>query len=86
MQLSFPLSFLLTTLLFALGQAQGALVKRQPGILTMPLKRLSKNTDVHPVVVSPPPDFLLEIDYGVDPTFPSVCDRISIAVTAVMRG
>lgn len=51
MQLGHPLSFLLAALLFALANVDAAPVKRQPGMVTLSLKRLPKRTDVPPAVL-----------------------------------
>lgn len=52
MQLGLSFSVLLTTLLFALAQAAAVPVKRSPGVVTLPLKRLAQQPGVHPTVVS----------------------------------
>lgn len=51
MQLGHPLSFLLTALLFALAHVEALPVKRQPSMVTLPLKRLPKRTDIPPTVL-----------------------------------
>ena len=53
MQLSLSFSFLLTTLLFTLAQVEAFPTKRSPRTVTLPLKRLSQPSDVHPSNVSP---------------------------------
>ena len=52
MQLRAPFSFLLTGLMFILTQVEATPAKRQPGLVTLPLKRLPRPDDVHPAVVS----------------------------------
>ena len=88
MQLGFSLSLLLTTLLFALAQVEAAPVRRSPSIVTLPLKRLPQQSDVHPTVVSRILDFLFlpERNHGIDFASPSFCNGISTVATAVMRG
>ena len=59
MQLDVSFSFLLTALLFALTQVEASPTKRSPGIVTLPLKRVVRGSDVHPSVVSPTLDLFL---------------------------
>jgi len=51
MQLALSFSFLLTTLLLALGQVEATPVKRSPGFVTLPLKRLPLQSGAHPSVL-----------------------------------
>ena len=85
MQFGLSFSCLLTALLFALAQVEAAPVNR-PRTVTLPLKRLPRDLDVHPSVVSPTLDFFLRRDHGVNLRLsPSFCNSILIAATAVMR-
>jgi len=65
MQLSLSFSFLLTTLL-ALTQVEAFPVKRSPGIVTLPLKRLPQPSDVHPSVVSNSTLGVCGRNFGID--------------------
>ena len=84
MQLGLSFSVLLTTLLFALTQVEAVPVN--PRTVTLPLKRLSQQSCVHPTVVSPTLDLLHGRDRDINHAFPSFCSSTSIAATAAMRG
>jgi len=86
MQLSHSFSFLLTGLLFVFAQVEASPTKREPGIVTLPLKRLPQSTDVHPSIVrltlSVHPLQGIVVLITLPP--PSCCNSTSIVATAVM--
>jgi hypothetical protein len=53
MQLGFSFSLLLASLiLFFSASVEAIPVRRNAGLVTLPLKRLQQRTDVHPTIVS----------------------------------
>ena len=85
MQLSLSFSFLLTTLLFTLAQVEASPTKRSPGMVTLPLKRLSQPSDDHPSIVSPAFDLFPGRNICTHYTS-SFYDGVLITPTAAMRG
>ena len=86
MQLSLSFSFLLTTLLFTLAQVEAFPTKRSPRTVTLPLKRLSQPSDVHPSIVIPTFDLSPGRTRGAHYASFSFYNGVSITPAAAMRG